>query len=82
MNDNHETRKEYRKKMEQRIHDKVAQDQKQNHESKMSKFKLPKFKLPKFKSSKNNPRRATSNMKPMTPVVHHYRTPRWVTNIC
>ena len=42
MNDNHETREEYRKKMEQRIHDKVAQDQKQNHESKMSKFKLPK----------------------------------------
>lgn len=76
MNDNHETREEYRKKMEQRIHDKVAQDQKQNHESKMSKFKLP-----KFKSSNNNPRRTSSNMNPNTPEVHHYRTPRWVKNI-
>ena len=82
MNDNHETREEYRKKMEQRIHDKVAQDQKQNHESKMSKFKLPKFKLPKFKSSNNNkPRRTSSNINPNTPEVHHYRTPRWVKNI-
>ena len=76
MNDNHETREEYRKKMEQRIHDKVAQDLKQNHESKMSKFKLP-----KFKSSNNNPRRTSSNMNPNTPEVHHYRTPRWVKNI-
>ena len=82
MNDNHETREEYRKKMEQRIHDKVAQDQKQNHESKMSKFKLLKFKLPKFKSSNNNkPRRTSSNINPNTPEVHHYRTPRWVKNI-
>ncbi|WCT58444.1 LCP family protein [Limosilactobacillus vaginalis] len=77
MNDNHETREEYRKKMEQRIHDKVAQDQKQNHESKMSKFKLPKFKS----SNNNKPRRTSSNMNPNTPEVHHYRTPRWVKNI-
>lgn len=72
MNDNHETREEYRKKMEQRIHDKVAQDQKQNHESKMSKFKS---------SNNNKPRRTSSNMNPNTPEVHHYRTPRWVKNI-
>ncbi|MCI6852686.1 MULTISPECIES: LCP family protein [Limosilactobacillus] len=77
MNDNHETREEYRKKMEQRIHDKVAQDQKQNHESKMSKFKLPKFKS----SNNNKPRRTSSNINPNTPEVHHYRTPRWVKNI-
>lgn len=76
MNDNHETREEYRKKMEQRIHDKVAQDQKQNHESKM-----PKFKLPKFKLSNNKPQRTSPSMNPNTPEVHHYRTPRWVKNI-
>lgn len=76
MNDNHETREEYRKKMEQRIHDKVAQDQKQNHES-----KIPKFKLPKFKLSNNKSQKVSPNMNPNTPEVHHYRTPRWVKNI-
>ena len=45
MKDNHETREEYRKRMEERIHDKVAQDAKQNRESKSANLKWPKFKF-------------------------------------
>lgn len=76
MNDNHETREEYRKKMEQRIHDKVAQDQKQNYEPKTPKFNWSKFKFPKNKLKDPSP-----NSSPKMPEVHHYRTPRWVKNI-
>lgn len=76
MKDNHETREEYRRKMEQRIHDKVAKDKKQNHESKLANLKWPKFKLQSNKPNKVSP---VPNEK--IPEVHHYRTPRWVKNI-
>lgn len=78
MKDNHETREEYRKKMEERIHDKVAQDTKQNRESKSANLKWPKF---NFLNKKADVHSSNSPVNTGAPEVHHYKTPRWVKNI-
>lgn len=78
MKDNHETREEYRKKLEQRIQDKVAQDKKVNPKPKKAKSKWSKFKRPTTKASTAA---GAPTHNPGTPEVHHYRTPRWVKNI-
>lgn len=78
MKDNHETREEYRKKMEERIHDKVARDAKQNRESKSANLKWPKF---KFSNKKADVHSSKPPFNTGAPEVHHYKTPRWVKNI-
>ena len=78
MKDNHETREEYRKKMEERIHDKVARDAKQNRESKLANLKWPRFKFSNKKADVHSPKAPVNTG---APEVHHYRTPRWVKNI-
>ena len=80
-NDNHhESREEYRKQLEKRIHDNVQRDEGVNNgRPKKRKFK---WSTPSFlKPAPEQDRDGNSNLKNQPPEVHHYRTPRWVKNI-
>ena len=80
-NDNHhESREEYRKQLEKRIHDNVQRDKGTNN-GREKKQKI-KWSIPLFlKSAPKQKRDGNSNFKNQPPKVHHYRTPRWVKNI-
>lgn len=70
MNDNHESREEYRKKLEKRIHDKVQQDQQETSSS-------HKLNWPNLNTSQSN----GSNPEPTNQEIHHYQTPKWVKTV-
>lgn len=74
MNDNHESREEYRRKLEERIQAKVQEDEASEKPSSSSKFGWHK------RPRKQRPEKKPSNTPPEL-EVHHYRTPRWVKNI-
>ncbi|MEY8442605.1 LCP family protein [Lactobacillaceae bacterium 24-114] len=81
-NNNHrESREEYRKRLEERIHNNVERDKKSKRRN-SSKFNWKKLsgKLNSDKESrKTTPPRPNRNND--LPEVHHYQTPRWVKNI-
>lgn len=78
-NDNHhESREEYRKQLEKRIHENVRRDEK-DRETKKQKLK---WTLPSFlRSTSGQGNGGNLNLQNQPPEVHHYRTPRWVKNI-
>ena len=87
MSENHESREEYRKRLEKRIHDQVERDRVEKQESRLRR----KFNLKKaasglsINSSSQSQKSHFNNSRPIQdhdlPEVHHYRTPRWVKNI-
>ncbi|MBB1062619.1 LCP family protein [Limosilactobacillus fastidiosus] len=76
MSENHESREEYRRELEKRIHDKVEKDRTQARNSRPRKGLNLKKSLATFAGSTSKPRQDGK-----LPEVHHYRTPRWVKNI-
>ena len=91
MSENHESREEYRKKLEKRIHDQVEKDRAAGHAPRPKRnFNLKKLfsgigsnSLKKSQATTSqfngNASRPTNDRN--LPEVHHYRTPRWVKNI-
>lgn len=78
MSENHESREEYRKKLEQRIHNQVEKDRVAERANR-PKRKINWKAFSNLKPSGSNQLKNTSNDD--LPEVHHYRTPRWVKNI-
>lgn len=76
MNDNHESREEYRRKLEERIQANVKKDEEQDQPGSSFRLHWPKRSQPTPPQTNYQPDRT-----PEAPVVHHYRTPRWVKNI-
>lgn len=70
MSKEHESREEYRKRLEQRIHERVQADQAGQH---------PEIKKPRINWSHfAKPSKPIKGSPVQTPEVHHYRTPKWV----
>ena len=87
MSENHESREEYRKRLEKRIHDQVEKDRAEKRTfrpkrkfnwkrvvSGLSSGSSSQARTPQFNNS-----RPTNDRN--LPEVHHYRTPSWVKNI-
>ena len=91
MSENHESREEYRKRLEKRIHDQVEKDRAAGHAPRPKRsFNLKKLfsgigsnslKKPQATTSQFNGNASRPNEENNLPEVHHYRTPRWVKNI-
>lgn len=73
MNDNHESREEYRRKLEERIQAKVQKDEAGEHQTSRHKFSWH-----RRHSEQPHQQYEQPSGTPQTPEVHHYRTPRWV----
>lgn len=80
-NDHRESREEYRKRLEERIHNNVERDKKAKQRN------SSKFDWKKLSGKFNSDKRPQKNTPPSPkrnndlPEVHHYQTPRWVKNI-
>lgn len=77
MNDNHESREEYRRKLEKRIQAKVQEDEANEKPSSSSKFGWHK----RTRKQRPDTHYQPSAKSVQIPKVHHYRTPRWVKDI-
>lgn len=87
MSENHESREEYRKRLEKRIHDQVERDRQEKRASRPRRTlnwhkAVASLKLSGSKAANNYSQQPIPRPKNnQAPEVHHYRTPRWVKNI-
>src|SRR5699024_5183910 len=87
MSENHESREEYRKRLEKRIHDQVEKDRAEKRTFRPKRKSNWKKAVSGLGSGSSNQARAPqfNSSRPTQesnlPKVHHYRTPRWVKNI-